>query len=384
MKRKILRNITTFFGQNSVPQFFNTFVNAFAYFVLFVKIEINLKGSMTKVLKLSLLIIIVLLSTIKSFAQDPEFSQFYASPLHLNPALAGISYGPRVNLIYRNQWPSIDKGYVTYAASYDQHIEKIRGGIGVAIHSDRIAGGIVQNFAAQAMYSYQVAFSRKFGIKMALSGGVANKRLDFNSLTFQDQINPIYGFTDAIGTPNTSGEFPLQNNSIFYADFGGGLLAFTPKFYAGVGIKHFTRPQESFTGSDNRLPIRLAMHGGYVFDLTPKKKKDDIYLSPNILLVQQSNFSQLNIGTYFNYNFIYTGAFYRNTFRNSDAVIALLGFKIEYVRIAYSFDIPLNGLGINSGGAHEVTFTFNWGGDNNSLAPKGRNYKLDCPRMLSF
>ena len=346
--------------------------------------EINLKGSMTKVLKLLLLQAILINSGISIFAQDPEFSQFYASPLHLNPALAGISYGPRVNLVYRNQWPQIDKGFVTYGASYDQHFDKLRGGVGLVMHTDRIAGGIVQNFAVQAMYSYQIAFSRKFGIKLALSGGVANKRLDFNRLTFQDQINPIYGFSDALGNPNITGEQTLQQNSILYPDFGGGFIAFTPKFYAGVGIKHFTQPVESFAGTDNKLPVRFAMHGGYVFDVTPKKKKDDIYVSPNILLVQQSNFSQLNVGAHFNYNFIHSGIYYRNTFRNSDAVIAVLGFRIEYVKIAYSFDIPINGLGINSGGAHEVTFIFNWGGDNNSLSPNGRNFKLDCPSMLRF
>ena len=339
---------------------------------------------MAKVLKLLLLLVFTTLWSFKIYAQDAVFSQFYASPLHLNPAMAGISYGPRVNLIYRNQWPSIDKGYVTYAASYDQHIDKIRGGVGLAFHTDRIAGGIVQNFAVQAMYSYQLALSRKFGVKLALSGGLGSKRLDFNRLTFQDQINPIYGFTDEFGTPNATGEFPLQQATVTYADFGGGILAFTPKFYFGTGIKHFTQPKASFTGSDSRLPLRLALHGGYVVDVTPRKKKDDIYVSPNILLVQQSNFSQINIGTHFNYNFISAGAYYRNTFKNSDAIIAMLGFKIEYVRIAYSFDVPLNGLGINSGGAHEVTFTFNWGGDNNSLSPNGRNFKLDCPSMLRF
>ena len=38
-----------------------------------------------------------------AIAQQVEFSQFYAAPLHLNNALAGISYGPRVAINYRNQ-----------------------------------------------------------------------------------------------------------------------------------------------------------------------------------------------------------------------------------------------------------------------------------------
>jgi hypothetical protein len=30
-------------------------------------------------------------------AQDVEMSQYFSAPLHLNPALAGISYGPACN-----------------------------------------------------------------------------------------------------------------------------------------------------------------------------------------------------------------------------------------------------------------------------------------------
>jgi type IX secretion system PorP/SprF family membrane protein len=322
---------------------------------------------------------------LSSVAQDPEFSQFYAAPLHLNPALAGISYGPRVGLNYRNQWPNIDKGYVTYAASYDQHFNKLHGGVGLAINADRIAGGAVQNYSVQAMYAYQLAFSRKFGIKLSLSGGFISRQLDWNKLTFQDQIDPIYGFSDASGIPNPTTEAPPSNTNIIMPDFGGGFLAFTPKFYAGVGVKHINVPKQSFyDDKDNRLPIRFAIHGGYVFELTPRKRKDDVYLAPNVLLVQQSNFSQVNIGTYFNYNFIHTGVFYRNNLGNSDAIIALLGFKIQYVRIAYSFDVTMSKLSLNSGGAHEISFIFNWGGDNNSLSPKGSKPALDCPRILNF
>ncbi|MEL7160766.1 MAG: type IX secretion system membrane protein PorP/SprF, partial [Bacteroidota bacterium] len=39
-------------------------------------------------------------------AQDPMFSQFYAAPLRLNPALAGVSTAPRVALNYRTQHTS--------------------------------------------------------------------------------------------------------------------------------------------------------------------------------------------------------------------------------------------------------------------------------------
>ena len=48
-------------------------------------------------------------------AQDPVFSQFYATPMQLNPAFAGTTYAPRITLNYRNQWPSWPNAYTTYA-----------------------------------------------------------------------------------------------------------------------------------------------------------------------------------------------------------------------------------------------------------------------------
>ena len=75
------------------------------------------------------------------YAQDPEFSQFYANPLYLNPALAGVTVCPKVNANYRNQWPAIGKAFITYNASYDQYVSFLHGGLGLVITADR-AGSV--------------------------------------------------------------------------------------------------------------------------------------------------------------------------------------------------------------------------------------------------
>ena len=38
-------------------------------------------------------------------SQDPAFSQFYANPLFMNPAMAGVEGPAKFSLGYRNQWP---------------------------------------------------------------------------------------------------------------------------------------------------------------------------------------------------------------------------------------------------------------------------------------
>ncbi len=94
---------------------------------------------MKRIIYISLLVI----SAFQVSAQDPNFTQFYANPLYLNPALAG-SYGcPRFALNYRNEWPSLSGNYVTYSASYDQYFKQISGGFGVlALHDQQGQGTI--------------------------------------------------------------------------------------------------------------------------------------------------------------------------------------------------------------------------------------------------
>ena len=53
-------------------------------------------------------------------AQDPHFSQFFSSPLTLNPAFTGKFFGTyRVAGNYRNQWPTINNAFTSATASVD-------------------------------------------------------------------------------------------------------------------------------------------------------------------------------------------------------------------------------------------------------------------------
>ncbi len=338
-------------------------------------------------MQLRKILVVSLLVAWKSalFGQDPEFSQFNAAPLYLNPALAGISYGPRVNLNYRNQWPNIDKGYVTFAASFDMHIKKLSGGIGVQFLGDRIANGLLSSYHINVMYSYQLRLSRKFGIKIGAMGGYAYRTVDWARLTFSDQINPIFGFEDEFGNANPTAEVPPSDFNIHMADVGVGFVAFSPDVYGGVAVTHISRPKDAFIEeSEAILPLRISVHVGGDINLRPKQKKKELVLSPNALLAQQSNFLQLNVGTFLYSKYVYGGAWFRHTFANSDAVIGVLGVKISYVRIAYSYDYTVSKLQGLSGGAHEVSFTFNMGGDDNSLNSKRLKGQLECPSFLSF
>ena len=86
-----------------------------------------------------------------SVAQDPNFSQFFASPLTLNPALTGKFDGSfRLAGNYRNQWPSINNAFVTKTGSADFHLlnnnlpEIDRWGFGVLFMNDQNGNGALR------------------------------------------------------------------------------------------------------------------------------------------------------------------------------------------------------------------------------------------------
>ena len=120
---------------------------------------------MIKYFKVLFLLIAIIFSSAanKITAKDPEFSQFYANHLYLNPAFAGTARCPRISLNYRNQWPGISGTFITTSASYDQHVESLTGGLGLMVTNDQ-AANTLRSTRVSGIYSYQIKINRKFSV----------------------------------------------------------------------------------------------------------------------------------------------------------------------------------------------------------------------------
>src|SRR6187431_3402392 len=96
--------------------------------------NLNSLKLMYKIVLLSDLLMLVAEGAVT--AQDPQFSQFYAAPLYLNPALTGATGQARAGINYRNQWPAIDANFTTMSAYFDYFIEDKSSGVGIILNRD--------------------------------------------------------------------------------------------------------------------------------------------------------------------------------------------------------------------------------------------------------
>ncbi len=287
-----------------------------------------------------ILLVSVLFIYKNATAQDPEFTQFYANPLYLNPALAGSNMCPRVSLNYRNQWPNITATYVTTSASYDKYIRQIKGGLGLLVTNDRAGQGTLNFYTVSGIYAYQLRFTRKFTMNFGLEATYGQKVLDWSKLTFGDQVDDKQGFV------YTTHEVQKSSKKEF-VDFDAGFVGFTKRFYFGCAASHLTRPNEGFL-SESRLPIKITAHVGAVFAVNGNK---DASISPNILYQRQGNFQQFDVGLYATKGVIIGGLWYRS----NDSFIALVGLKKGMFKCGYSYDITVSKLTNATAGAHEIS-----------------------------
>jgi len=311
----------------------------------------------TKAAAILLLSIGFLFSVTNVSGQDAVFSQFYANPVYLNPALAGNVICPRLALNYRNQYPSLGGNYVTYNVAADMYASALSGGIAAIATSDNT--GPLASFAGDIVYSYHLRITEKLRMNAALQAGYFQYKLNWEKLVFEDMIVPGTGEV----VPGNSTEAAPEKLKVGDVDFSTGVvLGYDERFYLGMAAHHITNPDMAFyQGNISRLATRFTIHAGALFNLKDAlagRENDNFSLSPNIVYMQQGDFHQLNAGMYLNFYPFVTGLWLRHNFENPDAVIAMLGFQQPNFKIGYSFDFTLSKMGLPAGGAHEISFVW--------------------------
>jgi type IX secretion system PorP/SprF family membrane protein len=326
--------------------------------------------------------ILILAIGFNAQAQDPHFSQFFSSPLTLNPAFTGKFDGEwRLAVNHRDQWPSIPKAYVTTSASFDMGVMKNKlpsgdvFGIGFSALTDASANGQLKLNFGSASLSYHKALDENGynTIGAGFQATYSNLTIDEGKLTFEDMLRSN-GFTGA------RTDFFSNGNNQSYFDLNAGLLFSgssngNNNYYAGVSIYHVNRPKVGFKDANYQLASRVTVHGGGTFPLT-----DVLNVNGSVIHQIQAKASETTLGAALSYNlngdevkpsFIYIGSW----IRLNDAVIPYLGLEVGGLRIGASYDVNISTLksATESRGGSEFSLIY--------IKRKSETKGIPCPRF---
>lgn len=316
----------------------------------------------------TVLLFVLLFWMLSTKAQDPNFSQFFSSPLTLNPALTGKFEGVlRVAGNYRNQWPTINNAYTTYTASIDAGILKNRipefdqFGVGVLGFSDKSGNGVLQNNAFAVSTSYHKSLDENGYSQLGLGfqGAFVSKNLDVTRVKFLDQLRPD-GFTGV-----TEEIFSQSQLNLSYFDLNVGLLYNgttdgSNNYYVGASMYHITRPKESFNGGTYVLDPRLTLQAGGRLPLT---EFNTVHFSA--IHSRQANAVNTVIGGAYMMNVAQdpqspTNLYLGTWFRLGDAVIPYVGLEFGSFHVGATYDVNVSSLkpGSNMRGGAEFSLIY--------------------------
>lgn len=313
-------------------------------------------------------------------SQDIQYSQFYANPLHLNPAFVGSTDLVRFGFNFRNQWPALNQSLVAYTAYTDFYAQRFKSGLGLIVNGARESSTQTQINEIGLVYSYRLRLGENQYLQAGAQGSFISRDVIFDQVILGTQLDIDNGVV--IGGSGTSFQGESQLRSV---DINSGLLFYDQRFWFGFSAANLLRPEMSYLESGaNRMSIKYAAHGGVKFQLAPGRINDFLNntnqersISIDFNYKSRGIFSQLDLGAELYYEPLVFGIRYRGlptkySLPNHEALIALLGVELESgIQIGYSFDFTVSSLGqSNSGGAHELSMRYTYSKRESNKKPK--------------
>jgi type IX secretion system PorP/SprF family membrane protein len=311
-----------------------------------------------------ILLAVILFSNVTVWAQDIHFSQFFNSPLTLNPALTGKMNGNyRIGFLYRNQWfqsSSTGTPFLTYSGFADAPIrfKKDALGLGIVAFQDNAGEGALKTLRAMASVAYHKGMGKdgRHSLSLGVQLGINQKKLSDGDIRTENQ------YTGTIHNANRpTGENLKGSNTKFDMNVGlhwNSMVGKRSAIYAGGSLFHVLAPENNFVQNVSyNLPRRFTVNGGA--DIGIGKK---FSILPSVIFLYQDKAKELNLGAAFAYAFTesfawYLGGYYR--INDVKEPIAYTAFDFKGFRLGLSYDFALTQLnGSNKPGSIELSLIF--------------------------
>lgn len=292
---------------------------------------------------------IILLFGLNSKGQDYKFSQFYNSPLNLNPAFTGkINSLYRFVANYRVQYLPLQSPspYNTLSVSADFGLlrDKLKGdilGVGIVFTNDRQTAIKSNTAMISIAYHKSLGKNKNHYLSVGTQIGFLQRSVDLGNLAFASQFTGT-GFDLSLNNQeNFAGNKYLKPNinlGLFWSSNFNKMLG----AYAGVSVFNIIKPKDTFFNSDNERSMRFNAHAGLFIDI-----KRVVLISPNGMYMFQAKAQQWIAGSSFSFNLSGKKEPYKTAvsagiwYDGNGAIIASTGVSFYGLQIGLSYDATL-------------------------------------------
>ena len=316
-----------------------------------------------------------------AISQDIHFSQFYMSPLTLNPGMAGANYSLEALVNYKDQWRGITTPYTTLGASFDMRLNKKKNknsywAGGLNFFRDKAGDAKMGITQGNLTLAYHLNIAKYQTIGVGLQGGYAQRSINYDSLQWANQYDPGNGYN-----PNIPSGEPSSMSDFTYGDAGAGIVwtfnntsgsihvedNYDLRANLGIAVFHAYQKYSFYKTSKELLYPKYVFHGNTLVSLPNHR---NIALIPGFVFYRQGPAQEIIVGSMIRYKLRqdskYTGIKKDASFnlggyyRTKDAVIISFLLEVSSYSLGISYDLNASKLSTVSSGRGGIEITLRY------------------------
>ncbi|MEL6659690.1 MAG: type IX secretion system membrane protein PorP/SprF [Bacteroidota bacterium] len=343
-------------------------------------------------------------------AQDAFFFESNQIRGFLNPALTGINGSFSVTALSKEQYTNTFGDFLSAGVSVEESFPCVKVDAGLFYIFDREGDGLFTTHHAGFNFVYTIPFDvGRFAnnIRVGTKFQYTLKSIDWDRLTFSDQVDPKYNLTDAFGIPNITDFVPPDWRTSSRMTMGLGIIHRVKlgkedrrnvkwSLTWGGAVENYTNVFES-QGYDsilrlqqdkNRLIDKWSIYVAPEFPLT-KSYTDYFGFRPSLVVLQESSLTNIQLGFDINYRRAYGLGMYLGTgqledFRSDtksyilNAYLRVLTTKLSQLNVGFQYVHNIGGLSEVFGQTMQLTVSYAFKKDGCASTP---NVSTDCPSI---
>lgn len=304
-----------------------------------------------------LLLSVCLLPGARSYAQDPNLSQYFSVPMNINPAFT--SHGEtnfRVMSNFRTQTIGMGSAYNTLTLSVDGKLKTDEDNTnflsaGGMIIQENAMGGAYKNTCVNGNLAYHLTIDENGnGLALGLGFMYSNTRIDLGKLSYDNQLT-----SSGFNTSMPSGEILAGNSHSNLSACAGLMYTFRNEdfyFNAGASGYRFLRTGNSILNDPSSYTNpRYNLHANYGQGISDRAFIDISALhtikgGAGITSLGATISRRTGVDDYAtdSKNYLNFGLYYRST----GTLIPYLGYELGSLQFGLTYDVYLSSY---SGGA---------------------------------